>query len=56
MVFPVTGLPVDVIDELEIAAAQRGISRNAYVVELLVSAESSSRPLSSLPISEIRKS
>lgn len=33
--FPVRDLPADVVEKLDIAAAERGISRNAYVVELL---------------------
>lgn len=35
MAFPVRGLPPDVVDKLDIAAAQRGVSRNAYVVDVL---------------------
>jgi len=33
--FPIRGLPIDVVDKLDVAAAERGISRNAYVVEVL---------------------
>lgn len=35
MAFPIRGLPPDVVDKLDIAAAQRGVSRNAYVIEVL---------------------
>lgn len=35
MAFPIRGLPADVVDKLDVAAAQRGLSRNAYVVGLL---------------------
>ena len=33
--FPVRDLPPDVVEKLDIVAAQRGVSRNAYVVEVL---------------------
>lgn len=36
MAFPDRRLPPDVIDKLDIAAAERGVSRNAYLVEVLV--------------------
>ncbi len=36
MAFPIRGLPPDVVDKLDIAAAGQGLSRNAYVVEILV--------------------
>ncbi|MGH3612632.1 MAG: type II toxin-antitoxin system VapB family antitoxin [Pseudonocardia sp.] len=35
MAFPIRGLPPDVVDKLDIAAAQRGVSRNSYVIEVL---------------------
>lgn len=35
MAFPVRGLPPHVVDKLDIAAAERGMSRNAYVVDVL---------------------
>lgn len=35
MAFPIRGLPPDVVDKLDIVAAEQGVSRNAYVVELL---------------------
>lgn len=35
MAFPVRDLPPDVVEKLDIVAYQRGISRNAYVVEVL---------------------
>lgn len=35
MAFPVRGLDPDVIDRLDAAAEARGMSRNAYIVELL---------------------
>lgn len=35
MAFPVRGLPADVVEKLDIAAAAKGMSRNAYVAEVL---------------------
>ncbi|MGH3914432.1 MAG: type II toxin-antitoxin system VapB family antitoxin [Pseudonocardiaceae bacterium] len=35
MAFPVQGLPSDVVEKLDIAAAAKGMSRNAYVAEEL---------------------
>lgn len=35
MAFPVRGLPSDVVDKLDAAAVERGLSRNAYIVEVL---------------------
>lgn len=36
MAFPIRNLPPDVVEKLDLAAAERGLSRNAYVVEILV--------------------
>ncbi|MGH3870409.1 MAG: type II toxin-antitoxin system VapB family antitoxin [Pseudonocardiaceae bacterium] len=35
MAFPVRGLPADVVEKLDIAAVAKGMSRNAYVAEVL---------------------
>lgn len=35
MAFPVRGVPDDVVEKLDRAAAAKGMSRNAYVVEVL---------------------
>lgn len=35
MAFPIRGLPPDVVDKLDVAAAERGVSRNAYVIDVL---------------------
>ncbi len=44
MAFPVRGLPEDVAEQLDRIAAQRGVSRNAYVVELLTAHVRGERP------------
>lgn len=44
MAFPIRGLPDDVADKLDQAAAQRGLSRNAYVVEILTEHVRDARP------------
>lgn len=35
MAFALRGLPEDVVEKLDAAASARGVSRNAYVVEVL---------------------
>ncbi|MGQ0631289.1 MAG: type II toxin-antitoxin system VapB family antitoxin [Sporichthyaceae bacterium] len=35
MAFPIRGLPDEVAEKLDTIAAQRGLSRNAYLVEVL---------------------
>lgn len=35
MAFPIRGLPPDVVDKLGTAATARGMSRNAYIAEVL---------------------
>lgn len=37
MAFPIRGVPPEVVEKLDIAAAARGMSRNAYMVEVLTS-------------------
>lgn len=44
MAFPVRGLPPDVIEKLDVAAAARGMSRNAYVAEVLTQHARQIRP------------
>ncbi|MGH8907240.1 MAG: type II toxin-antitoxin system VapB family antitoxin [Egibacteraceae bacterium] len=44
MAFPVRGLSQDVIDRLDAAAAAKGVSRNAYVVEVLTQHARQVRP------------
>lgn len=44
MAFPVRGLPVDVVEKLDVAAAARGMSRNAYVAEVLTQHARQVRP------------
>jgi plasmid stability protein len=44
MAFPIRGLPDDVADKLDQAATQRGLSRNAYVVEILTEHVREARP------------
>jgi plasmid stability protein len=46
MAFPVRGLPPDVIEKLDVAAAARGMSRNAYVAEVLTQHARQIRPRS----------
>ena len=36
MAFPIRGLPPDVVEKLDTAAAAKGMSRNAYVAEVLI--------------------
>ncbi|MGH9155358.1 MAG: type II toxin-antitoxin system VapB family antitoxin [Acidimicrobiales bacterium] len=35
MAFPIRGVPPDVVEKLDRAAASKGLSRNAYLVEVL---------------------
>lgn len=35
MAFPIRGMPAEVVQKLDMAAAAKGMSRNAYVVEVL---------------------
>ncbi|MGH4016867.1 MAG: type II toxin-antitoxin system VapB family antitoxin [Pseudonocardiaceae bacterium] len=44
MAFPVRGLPPDVVEKLDIAAATKGMSRNAYVAEVLTQHARQIRP------------
>jgi plasmid stability protein len=44
MAFPVRGLPPDVVEKLDIAAAAKGMSRNAYVAEVLTQHAREVRP------------
>lgn len=44
MAFPVRGLPPDVVEKLDIAAAAKGMSRNAYVAEVLTQHARQVRP------------
>lgn len=44
MAFPVRGLPPDVVEKLDIAAAAKGMSRNAYVAEVLTTHARRVRP------------
>lgn len=44
MAFPVRGLPPDVLEKLDIVAASRGMSRSAYVVEVLTTHARQVRP------------
>lgn len=44
MAFPVRGLPTDVVEKLDIAAAAKGMSRNAYVAEVLTAHARRVRP------------
>jgi plasmid stability protein len=44
MTFPVRGLDPEVVEKLDAAAAQHGMSRNAYIVELLTDHARQVRP------------
>lgn len=44
MAFPVRGLAPEVVDRLDAAAQAHGVSRNAYIVELLTAHASAVRP------------
>lgn len=44
MAFPVRGLPLDVVEKLDIAVAAKGMSRNAYVAEVLTAHARRVRP------------
>lgn len=44
MAFPIRGLPDEVAEKLDHIAAQRGLSRNAYVVEVLTTHVREVRP------------
>lgn len=44
MAFPIRGLPPDVVDKLDVAAAEHGVSRNAYVVAVLTEHARQVRP------------
>lgn len=44
MAFPIRGLDPQVVDKIDAAAAERGMSRNAYIVELLTEHASKIRP------------
>jgi hypothetical protein len=45
MAFPIRGLAADVIDKLDAAASERGLSRNAYIVEVLTQHAREVRPV-----------
>jgi hypothetical protein len=45
MAFPIRGLAADVIDKLDAAASERGLSRNAYIVEVLTQHARQVRPV-----------
>jgi plasmid stability protein len=45
MAFPVRGLPPDVIEKLDVATAAKGMSRNAYVAEVLTQHVRQIRPM-----------
>jgi hypothetical protein len=47
MAFPIRGLDPRVVDKLDAAAAERGLSRNAYIVEVLTEHARSARPTAS---------
>lgn len=44
MAFPVRGIPPEVVEKLDTAAAAKGMSRNAYVVEVLTEHVRQTRP------------
>ncbi|WP_019878016.1 FitA-like ribbon-helix-helix domain-containing protein [Sporichthya polymorpha] len=44
MAFPIRGLPDEVAEKLDQIAAQHGLSRNAYVVEVLTTHVREARP------------
>ncbi len=45
MVFPIRGLAADVIDKLDAAAIEKGLSRNAYIVQVLTQHARQVRPV-----------